>query len=259
MKKRRMAEKIPMVPSGGCDGGSEATAFVSSPANRGRTIISSLQSSASSAATSYNDENNNNDSTFSSRGGHQSHQSTEIQQKQRVLRPDESNLYDIPSNLHATYEPLPFLVRILISLSSAATSWKKFITLTFTVHHRLVSATIQNAMVILVRYLIVSSVAKLCLQEWMSPPSRVTTKYLADTDLLPSRLSRYQFVTPMDVKDVMGGGDASSEEDDVEKRAKAFPRQFEREFNWIDPKPDEKTSMEPRFYLHIERHIITAT
>jgi len=85
MKKRRMAEKIPMAPSGGCGGGSEATAFVSPPANRGRTIISSLQSSASSAATSYNnDENNNNDSIFSSRGGHQSHQSTEIQQKQPV-------------------------------------------------------------------------------------------------------------------------------------------------------------------------------
>eukprot|EP00985_Skeletonema_marinoi_P017039 scaffold9257_cov171-Skeletonema_marinoi.AAC.1 len=47
----------------------------------------------------------------------------------------------------------------------------------------------------------------------MSPPSRVTTKYLADNDLLPSRLSRYQFVTPMDVNDVMGG-----EEDDVEKK-----------------------------------------
>eukprot|EP00984_Skeletonema_dohrnii_P029308 scaffold19798_cov142-Skeletonema_dohrnii-CCMP3373.AAC.1 len=107
---------------------------------------------------------------------------------------------------------------MLISLSSAAMSWKQFITLTFTVHHRLVSATIKNVMVILVRYLLVSSVAKLCLQEWMSPPSRVTTKYLADNDLLPSRLSRYQFLTPMDVNDVMGG-DASSEEDDVEKRA----------------------------------------
>jgi len=219
MKKRRMVEKIPMAPSGGCGGGSETTAFVSPPANRGRTIISSLQSSArSSAATSYNDENNNNDSIFSTRGGHQSHQSTEIQQKQRVLRPDEPNLYDIPSNLHATYQPLPFLVRMLISLSSAAMSWKQFITLTFTVHHRLVSATVKNAMVILVRYLLVSSVAKLCLQEWMSPPSRVTTKYLADNDLLPSRLSRYQFVTPMDVNDVMGG-DASSEDDNVEKRA----------------------------------------
>ena len=93
-------------------------------------------------------------------------------------------------------------------------SWKQFITLTFTVHHRLVSATFKNVMVILVRYLLVSSVAKLCLQELMSPPSRVTTKYLADNDLLPSRLSRYQFVTPMDVNDVMGG-----EEDDVEKKA----------------------------------------
>eukprot|EP00984_Skeletonema_dohrnii_P004157 scaffold1448_cov71-Skeletonema_dohrnii-CCMP3373.AAC.2 len=221
MKKRRMVEKIPMAPSGGCGGGSEVTAFVSPPANRGRTIISSLQSSASSAATSYNnDENNNNDSIFSTRGGHQSHQSTEIQQKQRVLRPDEPNLYDIPSNLHATYQPLPFLVRMLISLSSAAMSWKQFITLTFTVHHRLVSATIKNVMVILVRYLLVSSVAKLCLQEWMSPPSRVTTKYLADNDLLPSRLSRYQFVTPMDVKDVMGSD--ASEEDDVEKTMKSI-------------------------------------
>eukprot|EP00985_Skeletonema_marinoi_P018790 scaffold10606_cov84-Skeletonema_marinoi.AAC.3 len=96
MKKRRMAEKILMAPSGGCGGGSEATAFVSPPANRGRTIISSLhQSSASSAATSCNDENNNKDSIFSSRGGHQSHLSTEIQQKQRVLRPDEPNLYDL--------------------------------------------------------------------------------------------------------------------------------------------------------------------
>ncbi len=59
--------------------------------------------------------------------------------------------------------------------------------------------------------------AKLCLQEVMYPPSRVTTKYLAENDLLPSKLSRYQFVTPVAIiQDVIGGGggDASKEEDD---------------------------------------------
>ena len=40
--------------------------------------------------------------------------------------------------------PLPFLVRILISLATAAVSWKQFITLTFTYHHRLISATIKR-------------------------------------------------------------------------------------------------------------------
>ncbi len=208
-----------MAPSGGCGGGSEATAFVSPPANRSRMVSNSLlQSSASSAAAvSYNGENNKSDSIFHSRGGHQSHQSTEIQQTQRVSRCDEPNLYDIPSDIHATYRPLPLLVRILISLSSAAISWKEFITLTFTVHHRLISATIKNIMIILVRYLLVSSVAKLCLQELMSPPSRVTTKYLADNDFLPSSLSRYQFVTPVASQDVMGGN--TSEEKGIEKKA----------------------------------------
>ena len=80
IKKRRMMEKTPMAPSGGCGGGSEATAFVSPPAYRSRMISNSLHSSASSAAAvSYNDENNNSDSIFHTRGGHQSHQSTEIQ------------------------------------------------------------------------------------------------------------------------------------------------------------------------------------
>ena len=208
-----------MAPSGGCGGGSEATAFVSPPANRSRMISNSFQPSASSAAVSYyNDENSNSDSIFHSRGGHQSHQSTEIQQTKRVPRSDEPNLYEIPSDIHATYRPLPFLVRILISLSSAAISWKKFITLTFTVHHRLISTTIKNVMIILVRYLLVSSAAKLCFQELMSPPSRVTTKYLADNDLLPSSLSRYQFVTPLASHDVLGGSDAS-EENGIEKKA----------------------------------------
>lgn len=207
-----------MAPSGGCGGGFEATAFVSPPANRSRMISSSLLSSASSAAAvSYNDENNNSDSIFHSRGGHQSHQSTEIQQTQRVPRSDEPNLYDIPSDIYATYRPLPFLVRILISLSSAAISWKEFITLKFNVHHRLISTAIKNAMIILVRYLLVSSVAKLCLQELMSPPSRVTTKYLADNNFLPSSLSRYQFVTPLSSHNVMSGD--TSEENGVEKKA----------------------------------------
>ena len=216
MKKRGIVGKTPMAPSCGYGGGSETTAFISPPANRGRSS-SSLQSSASSASASFNNENNTSDSIFSSRGGHQSHQSTDIQQIQRVARSDESNLYDIPSDLYATYRPLPFLVRILISLVSAAVSWKQFITLTFTYHHRLVSATIKNVMVVLVRFLLVSSVAKLCLQELMTPPSRVTTKYLADNDLLPSKLSRYQSVTPVAIHDTMGG-DASGESG-TEKKA----------------------------------------
>jgi len=231
-------EKIPMVPSAGCSGGGSAaattTAFVANnfqrvrpgggdDERRGRTTISS-SSSSSAASSSYNESNNNTHTAstiFSSRGGHQSHQSTEIQPKKqsRVPRHDEPNLYDIPSILRPTYRPLPFLVRIFINLSSAAISWKEFFTLTFTIHHKNISATFKNIMTILVRYLVVSSVAKLCLQEIRSPPSRVTTKYLAENDLLPSTLSRYQFVTPVSIhhSDVViggggGGGDDASEE-----------------------------------------------
>ncbi|KAL7440757.1 LOW QUALITY PROTEIN: hypothetical protein ACHAXM_007456 [Skeletonema potamos] len=174
-RMRGRVEKIPMVPSAGCSGGGSAaattTAFVANnfqrvrpgggdDERRGRTTISS-SSSSSAASSSYNESNNNNHTAstiFSSRGGHQSHQSTEIQPKKqsRVPRHDEPNLYDIPSILRPTYRPLPFLVRIFINLSSAAISWKEFFTLTFTIHHKNISATFKNIMTILVRYLVVS-------------------------------------------------------------------------------------------------------
>ena len=245
-----MVEKIPTAPSAGCGGGS-AAGFVSPPANnfqhRGGDIVisSSLQSSASSAATSYNENNNNsnNDSAFPSRGGHQSRLSTEIQQKQRVPRPDEPNLFDIPSDIYPTYRPLPFLVRLLINLSSTALSWKEFITLTFTLHHRLISATFKNVMSILVRFLLVSSVAKLCLQELMSPPSRVTTKYLAENDLLPSRFSRYQLVTPAAI--AIEDGDAS-DVDVVEKKAMNSNSIGVHSLQYTNPNYDNEVKNEQR-------------
>ena len=214
-----MEKKTMMAPSGRSD--AAAAAFTSLPIvnvpsprehERSKTI---LQSSASSVTESYDDESNNNTncSMFATRGGHQSYESkNEIQTKQRVSRPDEPNLYDIPADIYPTYRPLPILVRVLISLSSVAISWKEFITLQFTSHHRLVSATVKNAMAILVRYLVVSTVAKFCLQEVMSPPSRVSTSYLADNGLLPSTLSRYQSVTPIALHKVMSDDNMSAVE-----------------------------------------------
>ena len=88
----------------GSGGGTEATtAFISPPSKR---KSSSLQSSSiSSAAASFDNEEDNNtgDSILSSsRGGNQSHQSTEIQQTQRALHEPTSQ---ISTTSHQIYMP----------------------------------------------------------------------------------------------------------------------------------------------------------
>ena len=85
---------------------------------------------------------------------------------------------------HATYRTLPSLVRIMIRVSSAAISRRKYITLTLSGVHYNQS---NNRLGSISSY---SSVAKLCLQKLMSTPSRITTN-LADNDSLPSSLSSY--------------------------------------------------------------------
>ena len=59
------------------------------------------------SSASFNNEKNTSDSIFSSRGGYQSHQSTDMQPTQRVAWSDEPNLRH-PSDLHAKYRSLEY-------------------------------------------------------------------------------------------------------------------------------------------------------
>jgi len=161
----------------------------------------SLSSSASLA----------DDSFF--RGGDQSQQG-----QQRVSRPDEPNLFEIPPELSATYRPIPLLLQLFIGIASALVVGRSSISQLFTsssslftqslrqillvapLPQRLLSfAVVRKALFFLLRTALLSTIAKLSIQEAFFMPSSVTPKHLAERGQLPSRLSKYTVVKPVAV------------------------------------------------------------
>ena len=150
-------------------------------------------------------------------------------QLERVPRANEPNLYDIPSNLNPTYQPMPLLLQITIAISSALIVGRKSVAAQLVFYqssnfcyftnllsaltaplpllqseHRLVSssstALLRKILFFLLRTTLLTTIARLAIQERFYPPSRVTTQYLAERGELPSRLSRYELVTPLELK-----------------------------------------------------------
>lgn len=182
---------------------------------------------------------------LNSRGGDQSisfsqqqHQQYQEQrsQIQRSARADEPNLYDIPSTLHATYRPIPIFLKFLIGIGSLAivgrsklyqivtspqfrwtiaSAYTTIINAIGSLPSALRSFSWNNAknlIFYLFRTSIIAILSTLGIQEVFFRPSRVSTQYLMEHDLLPSKLSRYQMVTPLSLRKLKKQGDDSSGE-----------------------------------------------
>lgn len=144
-------------------------------------------------------------------------QSSQYKQQQRkrlrIARPDEPNLFDIPPNLHPTYQTVPILLRAGIIVASALLVGRSGISQIFLASSSLrtllsqLSQTLlsrrwfslgvlRKSLSFLLRTALLSTISNLAIQEAVYPPSRVTTKYLAERGELPSSLSRYAVVRP---------------------------------------------------------------
>lgn len=113
-----------------------------------------------------------------------------------VPRPDEPNVFNIPTLLHATYQPLPLLLRTILGAASLfiafVSTWDKRLTwmhLLLAIKNRKVNVT--KILAFLGKALLVYSAIHLPLQDRISPPSRITTAKLQENYWLPSRLSKY--------------------------------------------------------------------
>jgi len=266
---------IQMVPSINLRGGGDhqsgvATAFVS-PSLLLQRQSTSISTSASSIGSSIPLE----DDSFL-RGGDQSSSSYHQQDKkklQRVARQDEPNLYNIPSNLHPTYQPIPIIVQLLIAIISASivgrvglSTFLKSISLHKWLFKQLLksmevvmSIELPKAISFLLRTALLSNIAKLSIQEVFYMPSRVTTQYLIENDELPSRLSRYTQVQPVPVssptKEVLATSTSWNDDDDTTKRSTpssigVHSIQYKQQHQLTDDTSSSKYKKYDGIYLH---------
>lgn len=114
-------------------------------------------------------------------------------------RPDEPNLYAIPSTLYPEYRPLPKPLTVVVLLLStwlaAVTTWdlrgwwvwclRPYLILPY-------GPWKKQLFQFLIKSILMASVSYLLLQEKLRPPSRITTSKLLEQYYLPSRISRYE-------------------------------------------------------------------
>ena len=130
-------------------------------------------------------------------GGNRAQQ--QLQRDDRIPRPDEPNLFEIPSHLRATYRPLSILFHLVIVIASALLVQRRELSLSLVrqLHQTISVSVLRRAFSFLLRTLLVSTIARLAIQEVFSPPSRISTQHLAERGNLPSQLSRYRTVVPL--------------------------------------------------------------
>lgn len=162
--QKRMMGKTPMVPSKGA-------AFVPTRGQASHTSLSGAEMVAGAAVASF------------------------AHQQQLVPREDEPNLYNFPSNLSPIYRPMSYWLEFLISSTSLAVVGRRIIS--SLIQGLQLEWTVRKVLMVLFRYILLWSVARVAIQESFFPPSRVTTQYLADTNSLPSVLSRYETILPV--------------------------------------------------------------
>jgi len=210
-----------MVPNigyaGGGSGGSHTPASAFATIGSGHKAPLSILRRRSSAATvclASSASSSLADDSFYRGAGDQSSQYQQQQRKRlRVARPDEPNLFDIPPDLHPTYQTVPILLRAGIIVASALLVGRSGLSQIFLASSSLRTilgqlsqsllsrrwfslSVLRKSLSFLLRTALLSTVANLAIQEVAYPPSRVTTKYLAQRGELPSSLSRYTVVRP---------------------------------------------------------------
>ena len=214
-----MGKRVMMVPSVNLRGGvvsgapSSNAAFVKvhhRPFLQRRSTSSS--STTATSISSSSDSSLTDDSFYQESTYHQ----VLLQESTRIVaRPDEPNLFNIPSDLRPTYRPLPMLLHLFIVIASAIlvgrngisqllnssrTSIFQQLFATPLFSQRIFSTSaIRKLISFVLRTALVSTITNLSIQEVLYKPSRVTTQYLAERGILPSKLSRYTTVHPVPV------------------------------------------------------------
>lgn len=126
------------------------------------------------------------------------------------VHPDEPNLYQIPSELHPIYRPLPVLWQVsvwfLAALTSASLTYRNALPLiktwtwTWTWANPLVALAKNDITIIkklasfLVKTLVMALLGQTVLQDALVPPTRISTQQLIQNYVLPSTLSKYESV-----------------------------------------------------------------
>jgi len=124
------------------------------------------------------------------------------QEQQRAVvaltpRDDEPNLFNIPSIISPIYRPVPLWLNFVIGTASLAVVGRNIIS--SLIQSLQLEWTTKKIISLLLRYVVLWSVARIVVQEGFYCPSRVTSQYLADTGSLPSILSSYETITPISV------------------------------------------------------------
>ena len=213
-----------MVPSVNIRGGNGneavSSAFVAPHSNNMSSLFLQRQgTSISTAAYSSTASLLEDDGSFFRGGDDQQYQ--QRRNEIMIARQDEPNLYNFPSYLKPTYQPMSMLLQIFIAIVSAIivtvgrANISQFLSTT-TIRRTFIdgqlpnilqklllsiitSIEIRKGLWFLLRTAILSTIVKLSIQEVFYLPSRVTTKYLAERGMLPSKLSHYTTVKPVPI------------------------------------------------------------
>jgi hypothetical protein len=123
-----------------------------------------------------------------------------IQEQIPVPRPDEPNLFEIPTSLHPIYRPLPTLAKVASTIFSifvaAASTWPDRTNVSWL--QPLLSfrtnrlRSFQKVLEFALKCAVTGLVTNLVTQEVFLSPSRISTAQLAANYHLPSALSRYE-------------------------------------------------------------------
>jgi predicted esterase len=113
------------------------------------------------------------------------------------IHPDDPHLYQIPSELHPIYRPLPVLWQVSVWFLAALMS----ASLTFKTWADPMVAVAKNDFTIirkmtsfLIRTLVIALLGQTVLQDKLVPPTRISTQQLIQQYVLPSTLSKYESV-----------------------------------------------------------------
>lgn len=131
------------------------------------------------------------------------------QRQQPVPTEDEPNLYNLPTDFHPVYRPLPLVVKIIVVLTSmfvsAVTTWQNLTWLDPLMSARAGTSTwnVKKLVKFVGKAVVAGFLSSSVIQDVFLPPTRISTSKLMQNYFLPSALSRYDAVS-LPGKDAVG-------------------------------------------------------
>ena len=184
-----MREGIETVRGGGGDGNemTGVAAFATSSTFRRLWRRHSLASSSSLGGSATSASSSTIDESYSSYQGELQTQ----QQQPMIPRKDEPNLYNLPTELYPTYRPMPLIIRLILPIIStfiiATSRWNRYslpirwsdMLSPLNIHRVLLSPhVLRHALSLVLRTVLLWTLATLSIQEYYLSPSQITTPAL---------------------------------------------------------------------------------